>query len=216
MRAIAMGTLVASAVAVASGCVRVNYRGDGVLTRQEAPAWFRQDRFSIDPGPVDFTRKVHVTRWLAGLPIEEYAAGFVIHSREARSGLRDSARAERKPRPSVVLVVLDEHGRSVLDRRGNLSDWIWSGAPSRPDDAFVYARGAHVEVSDGRGTVRVERQVTGAHSGWGTYFTPRRGAHYLLKLDIEDPDPDAGAYDVALRWMVSLAVSENRTNPCRT
>ncbi len=193
-------TLLALALAaVAPGCHRVDYRGDGVLTIRKAPVWFCQDQIDVELGGLDLSNQVHVERVIDGLPPGEYVVGFDVRTLEVQNGLRDSVRGGRSPNLAFALGLRNERGEEVFSATGPLAGWTWSGGLASPDAAFAYRRGKAREVRVSASLTQSQREGVGADGGWGSYFTARRGGRYTLVLDTAAPFADADRFDVALR-----------------
>lgn len=187
---------VASVLTASSGCHRVDYRGDGTLSRRRAPAWFCQDEFDVALGPVDLSRPVHLRRILDGLPPGEYTVGFRV--RALRSEPSGSAIDRRSPNPHVALRLENERGEGVISLLDPLAEWRWSGARATANEAYVHRTGAATEVRAGPSTTQWRRDGVGADDGWGSYFTARRAGRYTLALDIAEPVADAERFEVEL------------------
>lgn len=198
VRTVCALALVLSLSLFLSGCAAVHYRGDGVLTRAKAPAWFCADQYDVDFGPVDFSVPTAMRFQIAGLPLEEYAAGFDVVASDAAGTSIRSTRDDRRPDPLVELRLENERGEAVLHQRGRLSEWVWSGSLAAPKAAFVYGRGKSAEVRLNATAVENRREGVRADAGWGTYFTPRRNGRYTLLLKVEEAEVSGGSYTTTL------------------
>lgn len=190
--------LVGAAMIFLAGCAPVRYAGDGTLTREKAPAFFCQDRFDIDLGPMDFTHLATMQFHLEGLPKQEYTVGFDVSSLDSGQASNAAVRDAHMPDPLVELALRNEKGEVVLNQRGRLSDWVWSGALANLRSSYVYNRGEEREIRNNPATTESQRVGVKADGGWGTYFTPRRRGGYQLGLTIVEADPRAGSYAVNL------------------
>jgi hypothetical protein len=179
----------------ACACARADYTGDGTLERVESRSFLCSDRYFVQLGSLDLSRRAASSYRLAGLPDTEFTLGIVI-AQPKTSG--DSVPIDAV-RASVRMELRDERGRSVVLTDGRLSDWTWSTDFKRPTNAFVYRRGEARERDLGNGTTTSERIGVNTDSGWGTSFTPRTGGHYRLEVVVEEGDAAATQYDVSLR-----------------
>jgi hypothetical protein len=94
------------------------------------------------------------------LPHERLIVGLQIHAADANIVVEDSG-----PLDTVVgLKMLNHAGDVIFEQRGPLRTWSWTSWSSTPHKAFAYRPG------------RAED---------GTYFTPRRGGRYTIRLDVE-------------------------------
>lgn len=193
------GLVGAAMLSFLAGCAPTHYVGDGTLSREKAPAFFCQDQFNIDLGMVDFTQPVAKQFRLAGLPLQEYTVGFNIDSRDSGLGSNEKLRDRRRPDPLVELVLRNEKGDVVLNQRGRLSGWVWSGSLAASQSSYVYKRGRGREVRINPTTTQGERVGVEVDGGWGTYFTPRRHGGYQLDLSVVEADPQADSYEVSVQ-----------------
>lgn len=175
-----------------------DYRGDGTFTPQAAP-WICQDGYSVDLGSVDLTVAGEVTRELEGLPPLEATIGLALETKAATRDAHGGAPYLRHPSALIEVSLRDEQGRVVLARHERLSEWTATVGLADPDHAYLYRRGTEIDVPVAPGTVRVERFPIGRDDSWGSYFVPRRGAHYTLHFAVEEPDADASGIDARLQ-----------------
>jgi hypothetical protein len=189
--------------AVLSGCTVPlkhfdGYRGDGTFTPHAASSSLCQDGYTVDLGAVDLTAATRIDRKLDGLPPIESTIGLAIAPKSSES-------AHDMPRPSALVTVTlrDDTGHIVLSRQERLSQWTKQYAVDDPQHAFLYRSGALIGVPVGPDVTHVERFPIGEDDSWGTYFTPRRNAHYTLHFAVDEPDADAAALDA---WLQVRAV----------
>ncbi len=170
------------------------YRGDGTFTPNPAPSSLCQDGYTVDLGPVDLSAATQIDRRLDGLPPIESTIGLAIAPKSSES-------AHDMPRPSALVTVTlrDDTGHIVLSREERLSQWTKTFAIDDPQHAYLYQRGSLIGVPVGPDATRVERFPLGEDDSWGTYFTPRRNAHYTLHFAVDEPDADAAALDASLQ-----------------
>jgi hypothetical protein len=146
------------------------------------------DRYVLDLGPIDLTSQNQQVYSLDSLPIVEFTVGLTVTAMQPSDG----PIYETKPVASVIkLEMTNERGELVFSAARPLSEWTWSGNPVTPSESFVYLRGRSEERAVRPGvTISVPRDVL-ADAGWGSYFTPRRIAHYKLRVEVVDPLPMA-------------------------
>lgn len=190
--------LLVAAAATLSGCDRLDYRGDGTLSRKKAPAWFCQDEHDVALGNIDLSRPGQTRRILEGLPPGEYVVGFYVRLRESPSGPDERVIDMRSPDPFVILSVVNERGERVFSASSRLADWVRSGPVLARDAAFLYKRGVSRDVRVSPSTTQSRREGIGADEGWGSYFTARRNGRYTIVLDVDKPDPEATKFDAEL------------------
>ena len=184
--------------AVLSGCTVPlkhydGYRGDGTFTPRAAPSSLCQDGYTVDLGAVDLTAATLIDRKLDGLPPIESSIGLAIAPK--------SKSANDMPRPSALITVTlrDDTGHIVLSRQERLSQWTKTYAADDPQHAYLYQSGALIGVPVGPDVTHVQRFPIGEDDSWGTYFTPRRNAHYTLHFAVDEPDADADVLDASLQ-----------------
>lgn len=170
------------------------YRGDGSFTPHAAPSVLCQDGYTVDLGDVDLASPAQIERRLAGLPPIESTIGLAVAPKSPAS-------AEGVPRPAALVTVTlrDDTGHIVLSRQENLSQWTKSYAIDDPQHAYLYQAGSAIGVPVGPDATRVERFPVGEDDSWGTYFTPRRNAHYTLHFAVDEPDANAAGLDARLQ-----------------
>ena len=167
------------------------YHGDGTFTSHAASSSFCQDGYTVDLGPVDLATSMQVDRQLVGLPSIESIVGLAIAPKSPGD----------MPRPAALITVTlrDDRGHIVLSRNEPLSQWTKQYSSDNPQHAFLYQSGTLADFPVGPNTARVERFPTGEDDSWGTYFTPRRNAHYTLHFAVDEPDADAASIDARLQ-----------------
>ena len=162
--------MLALAVTWLTGCsYRVSeYSGDGYLIDNGRGA--ATDRYVLNLGPVDLTRRGTTSFRMAGLPDANFVVGM-----EIRAASEDSTAIERQPvKATVSLKVSDSTGTVLFAKTAALNEWTWS-VPRDGDWAFVYGRGEP-----------------------GTYFTARPKTEYTLTLSVLDPEPGPPKYTTVL------------------
>ena len=170
------------------------YRGDGTFAPRAAPSSLCQDGYTVDLGPVDLAAAMQIDRTLDGLPPIESTIGIAIAAKSSES-------AGEMPRPSALVTVTlrDDKSHIVLSREEPLSQWTKQYAIDDPRHAYLYRPGSLIGVPVGPGASRVERFPLGEDDSWGTYFTPRRNAHYTLHFAVDEPDANAASLDARLQ-----------------
>lgn len=165
-----VSSMLALPVSGLSGCsYRVSeYSGNGHLIDNRPRA--ATDRYVLDVGPIDLTRRGTTTFRIVDLPEVNFAAGL-----EIRVAPQDRAALEQRPvKATVSLTLSDSTGTVLFEKTAPLDAWTWS-----------VRRGAHQAFVYGRGEP-------------GTYFTARPKTEYTLTLGVVDPDSNATKYTAAL------------------
>jgi hypothetical protein len=170
-----------------------DYHGDGTFTPRPAP-WICRDGYTVDLGSVDLTVAGEVTHRLDGLPSIEATVGLALERKTATDGASGHTADLRQPSALIQVTLRDDEDRIVLSRHERLSEWTASVRRDDPDHSYL-----QVEVPVAPGTVRVERFPIGQDDSWGSYFVPRRGAHYILHFAVEEPETDGGGIDARLQ-----------------
>jgi hypothetical protein len=167
------------------------YRGDGEFMGHAAPSVLCQDGYTVDLGGLDLTSTAEVDRTLDGLPPIQSIIGISIAQKSSGD----------MPRPAALITVTlrDEQAHIVLSRHEPLSDWTKEYSIGDPQHGFLYQRGTLADIPVAPGAARVERFPLGRDDSWGTYFTPRRGAHYTLHFSVDEPDAASAAIDARLQ-----------------
>jgi hypothetical protein len=151
-----------------SGCYSTgSYRGNGTIVKTRVGSWLLHcNYYKVSLGSIDLTK--HGTRSLSmqGLPHEEMCLGFKIPPSEPL-GIPEENRSDAV----LNLLLVDDHGRTVIHQGGRLNSWVWSS------DGFVYHRGTDPDNN--------QKPLDDAH---GTYFKPRTRAKYKLTIEILEPD----------------------------
>jgi hypothetical protein len=175
-----------------------DYQGDGTFTPRPAP-WICQDGYTVDLGSVDLTVAGEVTHRLDGLPPIEATVGLALGRKKTTDGASGHTADLDRLSALIQVTLRDDQDRIVFSRHERLSEWTASFGRDDPDHVYLYRRGTQVEVPVAPGTVRVERFPIGQDDSWGSYFVPRRGAHYLLHFAVEEPETDGGGIDARLQ-----------------
>ena len=189
MRIILMAALLAASVA---GCTyRLTnydgYRGDGTFTRIPAPSVAYKDSYRVDLGRVDLSRMSYVDRRLDGLPPSETTIGVAFALPDAHSSAL------------VTVTLRDEKNHIVLSRQERLSDWVRYVSMDDAQHAYFYQRGGYIDVAVAPDVVHHQHFPIGEDDSWGTCFTPRRGAHYTLHFEVDEPDAASAGLDAQLQ-----------------
>jgi hypothetical protein len=152
--------------ALLSGCPVTKYSGDGVLL--DSGAAVASDRYVLDLGVVDLTRRDKKTFRIAGLPKSSFVVGLEINAAADQSALKD-----RSPNATVSISLLAD-GKVGFSRTAPLRSWTWS-VPAGAQRAFVYGR---------------EEPAT--------YFDARSTAEYTLTVEVVEPDQSGSQYAAKL------------------
>jgi hypothetical protein len=142
-------------------------------------------RYTVDLGPLDLTHRGNYTYQLRGLPSVEFTIGVQLDEPVTIQHLSERV----APTARIKLVVVSEQGRTVISEGGELAQWTLSFGRDEPQ-SFLYRHGAESEQPQSNGAVRLVRVDAKADRGWGTYFTPRRGATYSAVVEVIDPMSD--------------------------
>ena len=143
------------------------YRGDG---------WFADrgprvaaNRYLLELGKIDFSRRVIRTFKMSGLPETRFTVGFVLRALPPLEPVgkeqKDYNRAE------VRILLLGKGGKKLLDQKARFSEWTWSGSIGGTS-RYVYLRG-----DPGR--------------PGPSQFAPKQDEEYFLTVEIE-PLSDPG------------------------
>jgi hypothetical protein len=152
-----------------SGCYRVSqYSGDGTLVDNGLLS--ATDRYVLNLGPVDLTRRGTMSYRIADLPEANFVVGIEIVT---TSGPRSTT--EKQLAPLIIALKLTGPGASTLfSKKSVLGEWIWS-EPRDGNRAFVYWR-----------------------EGEGTFFNASQNSQYILTLDVLEPDRSQSKYVASL------------------
>ena len=169
--------LVPILVGLASCYSEAAYRGDGVLS----DGGFRtaSDRYVLTLDRI--TDRISEYR-LENLPDERFAVGLQVAGLDL-----DAARSEaERHNVEIDLALTTDDGTEVFREKAPLANWVWtSGAGVDGDSSsFAYRRGQRRGTPLPDGGEQVRAVGVGPHDGWGTYFRPRRGEAYRLKVTI--------------------------------
>lgn len=146
-----------------SGCPMPKYSGDGTLVDNGPSS--ATDRYILDLGPIDLTRRGQKTFRLAGLPESNFVVGIQISAATDPTVI-----SNRSLSPTVSLSLSEASGKVVFSKRASLHSWTWS-VPANGDAAFVYSR---------------------EHPS--TYFDAAPNAKYTLTFDVVEPDQVGSKY----------------------
>lgn len=151
------------------------YTGDGTFV--DHGAMTARERYVLDLGPVELTQLSQYRYRLVGLPDEEMVVGIEVIEAEPNIDTRPNHPAR------VRLKVEARDGPVVLLEEAPMNSWVWSYGLRDPK-SFYYRTGEAREIPVRTGVMTYQRIGQRADAGWGTYFTPRKGATYLLTLDV--------------------------------
>jgi hypothetical protein len=146
----------------------VDYVGDGRLIDHGPAA--AENRYVIEAGPVDLSRKGTANFKMTGIPRDYFVIGLQLRGHPARA----VDGSVQTPANVSIELIREDFGMVALIA-GPLRDWTWSG----PDggSAFVY-----------------QRQASRA------YFDAFPEAHYRLSVTVNIPDPAfAGGSQLVLK-----------------
>jgi len=164
---------------------RLRYSGDGNFS--DAGWWPTDYRYKLDLGVLDVGQPSRYSYELQGLPAQEFVIGFQL------DGLPlDSCSTRRQPfRPRIALELTNERNQVVIADTSSFGDWTWS--PRCDRRTGLLWRSGQLKWDDTPGKVRARAVGVGQDQAWGSAFTPRRGATYLLRLAVLEPSlPVAG------------------------
>jgi hypothetical protein len=160
--------LVAS-IAVAGiciSCASTDFQGDGTLVDRGPLA--AKDRYILDLGIIDLTKPGKHVYSISNLPDETFIVGLEVVEKEPSSSAAST--------PGRVHLVVENGARQlVIDESRALNSWTRSS--SRLDTrSFLY--------TSGNGSETAARLDVRADQGWGTYFVPKAGEQYHLKVEV--------------------------------
>ena len=180
-----------------ASCAGTRTVGDAKLSG--AGFWVLIGRYHLDAGEIDFGRAGEKTFVLRNLPSAEFTLGFAVTSAVSEPGtVYDTLRGTKPITAEVALDVTNENGQRVISVVGPLREWTWSGALGEASRAFVYRRGKTWEEPMRNGGVEIHNIDVGADGGWGSYFFPRRGGVYTVRVRILSIGPSASCCAVRL------------------
>lgn len=171
-----IGCLLSSVMTVPgmlSGCYRIsNYAGDGQLVDNGASA--ATDRYVLNLGPIDLTRRGTKSFRIVNLPMANFVVGFEIVTLDNNvlDGNAASPTNAANPTVAIELTSLDE--QVLFARQASLDAWTWA-VRSGEYRAFVY----------GRDEPR-------------TYFDATPNTVYTLTLKVIEPDLTQSKYTASL------------------
>ncbi len=153
--------------------------GDGRMTDLGPAAAIDRYTVAFEPESLQVPGRLQAT--LHDLPRERLTLGFIVR------GTSPPPTWQTKPvRATVTATLRDERGAVIIDERGPLTDWTWSGAGSAPSQSFVFRAGVTAQ--------------TRPDGGWGTYFVARHAATYTLEVVATgDPLPAGVHLAVSMR-----------------
>lgn len=176
-----------------SGCYSISdYNGDGVIAKTTGGS----SKYRLFLKEIDLSVEGEHQFELRGLPSELFTVGLEVERLQ-----RDDTQSILYTRPldaDVSIVILNERHETVVEERGSLSNWVWSGGLHETDFSFLYRRGASVDVPNEDGGVTIEFVGLRPDAGWGTYFTPRSGGRYNLIVTVVVPDTRSEGFRVVV------------------
>lgn len=148
----------ATAMLLLAGCQQsADYAGDGRLIDHGPAA--ADNRYVIEAGAVDLSRKGTVSFKMSGIPRDYFVIGLQLSGRPARA----ADGSVQTPANVSIELIREDFGMVALIA-GPLRDWTWSAPDTGP--AFVYQRQAS-----------------------RSYFDAFPEAHYRLSVTVNIPDP---------------------------
>jgi hypothetical protein len=136
----------------------VDYAGDGRLIDHGPAA--AENRYVIEAGPVDLSRKGTANFKMTGIPRDYFVIGLQLRGHPARA----ADGSVQTPANVSIELIREDFGMVALIA-GPLRDWTWSSLET--GSAFVYQRQAS-----------------------RSYFDAFPEAHYRLSVTVNIPDPD--------------------------
>lgn len=157
------------------------YNGDGTAYQGNSPSVL----MTIRVGKVDLSHAGVVRFSLSHIPYDDVWIGFELPSPAAPT-----------PNAYISLTLTNGDGQLVMQETGALSSWKQSnreyvlGTSSKVVESCVLRRdGAGREIPvDADGDTRYEQLGLRADGGWGTHFSPRFTAKYVLEVKVDRPD----------------------------
>jgi hypothetical protein len=128
--------------ALLSGCPVTKYSGDGTLLDNGVTA--ATDRYVLDLGVIDLTRRENKTFRIAGLPRSNFVVGIEINAAADELALKDRPNAN-------VSISLSAAGAVGFSKTAPLGSWTWS-VPAGGHTAFVYGRDEPATYFDAHST----------------------------------------------------------------
>lgn len=164
------------------GCDSSSYNGDGELTNKGLST--AVDQYELELG---FVNQGQYSFRLSGLPNETFTLGIRLTTGLDSVSFCDDLQLSNFV--SIKLTTLE--GEVVIDESAALKDWTWSTKNiSCNQTTFGYRSGKSEEVELGNG-ITTDRQINiKAHEGWGSYFTAKSGAEYILQVSVRERFPD--------------------------
>lgn len=151
------------------GCYDVSeYSGDGHLN--DNGVFAATDRYVLNLGEVDLSRRGTKTYRIANLPEVDFVVGIeIIVNPEFQAIIK-----KRTINPVILLELSQLDGEIVFTKKANLNDWTWSVTVDE-DRIFAYGRGES-----------------------GTYFRPLPQYKYTLTITVLKSDPSHSEYRALL------------------
>jgi len=178
----------------AIGCHGSRYSGDGTFSDSGIGA--SSNRYVVALGPVILNTDHDVEYHLVGLPAETFTIGLAV---TAKTPIAQPI-YEARPISSIVhVLLLEEHGREVINEVRPLSDWVWAGEAGTPDRSFVWIRGESAEQPLNNGWTSEVPVGLKADGGWGTSFNARRDGRYTVRIGVRAANPSSGEFDAFLQ-----------------
>ena len=171
-------------VVLVSGCGPIAvalHKGDGQLTYHGMLSY--SQRYTLDFGSIDLTRRGTYEFRLSGLVAEEMVAGLRVL--ETRPNTVDGLAPTHPAVVRIRLVASD--GSIVIAETRRLDEWTRSHGVGDATSEY-YIRGEGRDIPIGNGTTRGQRLNAKPHGGWGTYFRPVASSSYVLSIDVLEPD----------------------------
>jgi len=155
--------------------INSSYGGDGKLT--DNGLFAATDRYVLDLGPINDTDSEFI---ISDLPSVEFTIGLSMPGNSKKC-----LPEEKQFNPIVKLSLETSDNVEVITEQAMLTDWIWS-EKGLCQGAFIYRRGESKERKLSSGGFTYERVNFKSSNGWGTYFIPKNGKSYRLKLSLSE------------------------------
>ncbi len=158
-----------------------SYRGDGrlIVTDFNTP----KDKFILDLGPIDLSKKGTYQYRLTGLPAEDYTVGLELP-------VATAVPMDSEDLDITVHAKLETQDGTVFQYASSLRTWeLAHDLSARNRFYFLKGRQNQFYKEEGGVTVGyVQKLSVGIDGGWGTSFTPQKNKTYMLKLEINPPN----------------------------
>lgn len=135
------------------------YSGDGQMIDNGPLA--ATDRYVVNLGPIDLTKKGMRSYRLINLPPENFECGIDL-SAPAATRIQWE---EKKIQATVSMDIVGEDGDVLMHVTGSVRDWTWSMYMSGETNAFLYVQGPP-----------------------GSFFNPKKDRAYRLDVSVIEPD----------------------------